>query len=115
MKNFHKILIGVAIVLVVVVGMFFVLTANNHSQPVVTSSIRVGYLPTVQSLPWYLAIEKGYFKDARIDVDFESFNAPNQIIDALVQGRIDFTGTSAALGIIGTAESKGLGQWRSMR
>ena len=117
MKNSYKVLVVGLVALVVVFGFFLGSIAGNHSQQAVantiqstSNTIRVGYLPTVQSLPWYLAIEKGYFKDAGINVDFVSFNAPNQIIDALMQDQIDFSGTSGAAGITGIAEFKNPGK-----
>lgn len=68
--------------------------------------VKMGNLPVTQGLPAYWAIEKGYFKDADINLELIRFDSPNQIIDALLQGQIDITSPSGALGIAGVAEYK---------
>ncbi len=75
-----------------------------------TNTIKVGYLPVIQGLPWYLAIEKGYFKEEGINIEFTKFEAPNLIIDALLQEKLDFSSTSGATGITGIAEYKNPGK-----
>jgi ABC-type nitrate/sulfonate/bicarbonate transport system substrate-binding protein len=37
-----------------------------------------------------MAMEKGYFVQEGIEVEKVNFEAPNQIIDALMQGQLDF-------------------------
>ncbi len=71
---------------------------------------RFADLPVVQALPFYLALDKGYFKEAGIEVELTQFEAPNQIVDALLSGKADFTTPSGAMGILGIAESKNPGK-----
>lgn len=71
-----------------------------------TAKVRIGNLPIIHGLPLYVALEKGYFKDAGLDVELVKFEAPNQIIDALLQDQIDFGDGSTALGITGIANYK---------
>jgi len=75
-----------------------------------TNTVRIGYLPVVQGLPFYYATEKGYFNDAGLDVELTKFEAPNQIIDALLQDNLDLGATSTALGITGIADYKNPGK-----
>lgn len=70
------------------------------------TTVRITTMPVVQGLPFYLAKEKGYFEEVGIDAEFVKFEAPNQIIDALLQGRVDITPPSAATGVVGIADSK---------
>jgi len=62
--------------------MIFVLLGLNFlgacaSQPSVSSSdltrirLPMGYIPNVQYAPFYVAVDKGYFKDAGIEIDFD--------------------------------------------
>ena len=70
--------------------------------------IRVGYLPLSAGLPFYAAIEKGYFKEAGVDVQAVRFGSPQQIMEAMLAGRLEGcangTGT-ATLGIGNIAEN----------
>ena len=72
--------------------------------------VKIASLPVVQGLPVYLAYEKGYFKDAGLDVELVKIDAPNLIIDALLSGQIDMTSPSGALGIAGIANHKNPGK-----
>ena len=51
--------------------------------------IRVGYWPIAAGLPFYAAIEKGYFKDAGIDVEPLKFAGAQQVMEAMLSGRAD--------------------------
>ncbi len=74
-----------------------ILTIQKINNPVDKTAykIRVGYLSLASSLPFFVAKEKGYFKDE--DVDVESFNlaSSNETADALLAGRIDATSIAA--------------------
>ena len=105
MKN-KKIILVISsfLIIVIIIG---ILLLNNKEEAKV---IRIGDLPVVQGLPLYVAIEKGYFKDAGINVERIKFEAPNQIVDALLQDKIDFGSPSIALGITGIAVFKNPGK-----
>ncbi|MBI4181891.1 MAG: ABC transporter substrate-binding protein [Candidatus Aenigmarchaeota archaeon] len=74
------------------------------------TTVRFGNLPVIHDLPVYMAIEKGYFREAGIDVQLVSFQSPNQIVDALLQHQVDIGGPSVALGIAGVANQKNPGK-----
>ncbi len=67
--------------------------------------VRFGYLPAVHALPLFVAQERGYFAEQGIRTEITKFEAPNQIIDALISGHIDMA-LAAATGITAIAESK---------
>jgi NitT/TauT family transport system substrate-binding protein len=65
--------------------------------------IRVADLPVVHALPMYIAMEKGYFDEAGIEIEYIKLDSPNLIIDALLSGQVDMTSPSGAMGISGIA------------
>jgi NitT/TauT family transport system substrate-binding protein len=75
-----------------------------------TTHVRIANLPVVYGLPLYVALDKGYFKEAGLDVEVIKFEAPNQIIDAVMSGQVDLTSPSGALGIAGIANYKNPGK-----
>jgi NitT/TauT family transport system substrate-binding protein len=91
MKTITKITLGIIFVLLVLI-LIFSFNFNKLTGHVVkeNTKVRIGYLPIVQGLPLYMAIEKGYFKDSGIDVEAIKFDSPNQIVDALMQNNLDF-------------------------
>ena len=70
------------------------------------TDVRIAYLPNIQALPFYLALEKGYFKDAGVNVEPMKFEAPNQIIDALLSNQVGFAAPGAAAGITAVSQNK---------
>ena len=72
--------------------------------------IRVGYWPIAAGLPFYAAIEKGYFKEAGLDVEPLKFAGAQQVMEAMLSGRADGSanGTGSANLAIGEIASPGL-------
>jgi len=66
------------------------------------TKIRIGFWPVAAGLPFFAAIEKGYFKEAGLDVEPLKFAGAQQVMEAMLSGRSDGSsnGTgSANLGI----------------
>lgn len=69
--------------------------------------IRLGFWPVASGIPFFAAIEKGYFKDAGLDVEALKLASPQQVAEAMIAGRAEGSanGTgSAALGIAEIAQ-----------
>ncbi len=84
-----------------------VLVAPGLSFAQTSPKIRVGFWPVASTLPFLAAIEKGYFKDAGLDVEPLKLASPQQIAEAIISGRAEGSanGTgSAALGIAEIAQ-----------
>lgn len=106
----NKTLIGLLITLLVIGGIWYFASNKQQVVKLETTKVKIASLPNVQGLPVYVAIEKGYFKDAGLDVELVKFEAPNQIIDALLQGQVDLAHPGGATGIAGIADFKNPGK-----
>jgi NitT/TauT family transport system substrate-binding protein len=72
--------------------------------------IRVGYWPVAAGLPFFAAVEKGYFKEAGLDVEPLKFAGAQQVMEAMLSGRSDGSsnGTGSANLAIGAIAQPGL-------
>jgi NitT/TauT family transport system substrate-binding protein len=75
-----------------------------------TPHIRIGYWPVAAGLPFFAAIEKGYFKEAGLEVEPLKFAGAQQVMEAMLAGRSDGSanGTGSANLAIGEIASPGL-------
>src|SRR5205085_2403587 len=64
------------------------------------------WLPIMQTMAYYVAMEEKLFEKAGIEIDSKMFQNPNQIIDSLVAGQADFGPPGAAAGITVLAEAR---------
>ena len=74
------------------------------------TKIRIGYWPIAAGLPFYAAVEKGYFKEAGLDVEALKFAGAQQVMEAMLAGRSDGSanGTGSANLAIGEIAQPGL-------
>jgi len=72
--------------------------------------IRIGFWPVAAGLPFFAAIEKGYFKEAGLDVEPLKFAGAQQVMEAMLSGRCDGSsnGTGSANLAIGEIAQPGL-------
>ena len=71
--------------------------------------IRIGYWPVAAGLPFFAAIEKGYFKEAGLEVEPLKFAGAQQVMEAMLSGRSDGSsnGTGSANLAIGEIAQPG--------
>jgi NitT/TauT family transport system substrate-binding protein len=71
--------------------------------------IRIGFWPIAAGLPFYVALEKGYFKEAGLDVEGLKFAGAQQVMEAVLSGRADGSanGTGSANLAIGELAQPG--------
>lgn len=71
--------------------------------------IRIGYWPIAAGLPFYAAVELGYFKEAGLNVEPLKFAAAQQVMEAVLSDRADGTanGTGSANIAIGELAAPG--------
>lgn len=66
--------------------------------------IRIGYWPVASGLPFFAAVDKGYFKDAGLEVEPLRFASPQQVAEAMIAGRADGSSNGTASAALGIAE-----------
>lgn len=98
----RRLLLGSAALAGTVVGA----PAIAQSRP----KLKVGYWPIAGGLAFFAALERGFFKDAGLDVEPVRFAGPNQVVEALLAGRIDGSanGTASTALALGDAQAPGL-------
>jgi NitT/TauT family transport system substrate-binding protein len=73
-----------------------------------TDSVRLGLLRTLSPAPFYIARERGYFRDAGIDLTFRFFEAAQPIAAAAVAGDLDLGVTALTGGFFNLADKGAL-------
>lgn len=66
--------------------------------------IRIGYWPVASGLPFFAAVDKGYFKEAGLDVEAVRFASPQQVAEAILAGRLSGSSNGTASAALGIAE-----------
>ncbi len=74
------------------------------------TKIRIGFWPVAAGLPFFAAVDKGYFKEAGLDVEPLKFAGAQQVMEAMLSGRSDGSsnGTGSANLAIGEIAQPGL-------
>ncbi len=81
-------------------------TAAKAADPAHTLSIRLDWLPSGYHAPFWLAIDKGWFKDAGLDVTIADGNGSVTTVQLVGSGQYDLG--HAALATMAVARSKGI-------
>ena len=63
--------------------------------------ILIGYWPIVGGLPLYVGVEKGIFKQAGLNIRAVKFASPQQVVEAMITGRIHGCANGTATGALG--------------
>jgi NitT/TauT family transport system substrate-binding protein len=66
--------------------------------------IRVGYWPVASGIPFFAAVERGFFKEAGLDVEAVRFASPQQVAEAMLAGRLEGSSNGTASAALGIAE-----------
>ena len=61
--------------------------AVTRAQP--APKLRIGFWPVAAGLPFFAAVEKGFFKQAGLDVEPLKFAGAQQVMEAMLSGRCD--------------------------
>jgi len=84
--------------------------ASRLARAQAAPKIRVGFWPIASGLPFFAAVEKGYFREAGLDVEPIKFAGAQQVMEAMLSGRSDGSanGTGSANLAIGEIAQPGL-------
>ena len=74
--------------------------------------IRVGYWPIAAGLPFYAAVELGYFKDAGVNVEVIRLAAAQQIMEGMLADRVDGCANGTGSGNIAVGELAAPGSFK---
>ena len=66
----------------------------------------IGYWPIAAGLPFFTAMEKGFFKEAGVTVEAVKFASPSQVVEAMMAGRIDGCANGVAITALALADSQ---------
>jgi len=69
-----------------------------------TPRIRIGYWPVAAGLPFFAAMEKGFFKEAGLDVQALKFAGPQQVAEAMISGRAEGSANGTGTAVLAIAE-----------
>ena len=69
----------------------------------------IGYWPIAAGLPFYAAVERGLFKQAGVNVEAVKFASPNQVVEAMIAGRIDGCANGVAITALALADAQSPG------
>ena len=86
-------IIAILAISVITIGGFIAYFAfskkPNQVSPVNSAeTIKLGYIPNANSLPFFTAAQKGYFKDAGLNVELVEFPSSTLMVDAVYRGDI---------------------------
>ncbi len=74
---------------------------SAHAQD---GKILIGYWPIASGLPLYTALERGFFKEAGLNVEGVKFASAQQVAEAMIAGRIHGSANGTASAVLALAE-----------
>lgn len=75
-------------------------------------AIRVGFWPIAAALPLFVADKKGFFKEAGLNVQVTKFAAAQQVMEAMLSGRLDGSANGVGSGNIAIGEMAAPGTFK---
>ena len=73
---------------------------HAHAAP----KIRIGFWPVASGLPFFAAIEKGYFKEAGLNVEAQKYASAQQVMEAMLAGRAEGSSNGTASAVLAIGE-----------
>ena len=93
MTNKKTILIGLAVLVIALIGINFIFFSNMTGKVVdnsdVLEKVKIGYRGHLFYLPAYVAEAEGYYEEQGLDVELVKFDSTNQLVEAVINGNVD--------------------------
>src|SRR6201989_1327230 len=83
--------------------MFAALATSSGGEAQTALKAKVGVLRLSSSAPVFIAQDKGYFKEAGLDVELKFFDAAQPVAVATASGDVDFGATAFTAGLYNLA------------
>ncbi|WP_231887649.1 ABC transporter substrate-binding protein [Ralstonia mannitolilytica] len=74
-----------------------------------SDKILIGYWPIASGLPLYAGLERGFFKEAGLNVEGVKFQSAQQVAEAMITGRIHGSANGTASAVLALAADFGDG------
>jgi len=103
MKKITYAILGASVLLVVLVAMILLMPGPAKTQ------VSIGYRDHIGYLPYYVAMEKGYFSEQGLEINPVVFANTNQMISAVASNNVQATIGGANLQTVYGAEEKSPG------
>ncbi len=93
-----KILIGIIVAVLVIVGIIFAFNAGSSDK----ETVHIGYLPSDHDAALFVANGSGMYKDKGINVELHEYNNGGDLMSAMASGKVDvgYVGITPALASI---------------
>jgi len=93
MTNKKTIIIGLAILVIALIGINFIFFSNMTGRvidnPDSLEKVKIGYRGHLFYLPAYVAEAEGYYEEQGLEVELIKFDSTNQLVEAVINGNVD--------------------------
>lgn len=89
MKSRKIVFIIIGLILLSLIGWYLYKSYQPKPKPDTSLTVKIGYLTLVQSLPHFVAVEKGFYNEEGLNVESSNISSSNQIAQDLVAGHLD--------------------------
>lgn len=106
MRNRNIMWVGLIVVVAIVVGIIIANNNDDEQKNTVATKMMVGHINLANDLPAFVAKEKGYFSNEKLDVTLKKLDSSKLATDALYAGSIDASAGSSTVPLLGAESSQ---------
>lgn len=91
----------ITLMFMIIFSIIVILTNSCAKRP---EEVKIGYQPITLNLPFFVAMEKGYFTEAGLQVEAIKYTTSDQLTNAILAGNIDIAGSASTSTFLSTIE-----------